>query len=56
MKNKTTIGSEPSKIHYGGAAKNPPTVTDSKNLKTKDTKNISTGAQESNLKTNKSRK
>jgi hypothetical protein len=56
MKNKAVIGSEPSKIHYGGAPKNPPTVMDSKKLRTKDTNNISKGAQESNLKTNRPKK
>jgi hypothetical protein len=49
MKNKETIGSEPSKIHYGGAPKNPAVVKDSHKPGNKDVNHISEGAQESNL-------
>jgi hypothetical protein len=59
MKSKETIGSEPSKTHYGGAPKNPATVKDSQSAENKDVNHISEGAQEANLKirpNNKSKK
>jgi hypothetical protein len=54
MKKNPTIGSEPSKIHYGGAPKNPSTIPEkpvTTGNRTDDT--IVRGAQESNLKKNK---
>jgi hypothetical protein len=55
MKKNATIGSEPSKIHYGGAPKNPATVNENVQRKSGNG-NIAKGAQASNLNPKKTKK
>jgi hypothetical protein len=50
MKKNATIGSEPSKIHYGGAPKNPTVIPAKSVNSTGNDDDIVRGAQEGNLK------